>query len=329
MRSRARSRAASASMRAFFSRIRTATRSTVGCRSSTRECRDERLVLEPRAARARRARGRRGDRRGVDLVAIRLDAALERRRRASRRDRREDALSGRSAARRGNRAARRVDPRALDAVLARARQSDGPGSRPRQRGNAHAPRGQRRRLGHAAERPVQRGAVVARRARDRARRLGRRRLDHGRATTGARQRSDSAPAVLTMANRYAWIALGLGAYIAFALSTFPAAAAYRWFAPAELRLVGIEGTVWSGRAALASVENFPMQDLRWSIDALPLLIGRVNGRVRASLGEGFVESIVKLSPSGDVELTDLRMSTSLASLASALPVGDIRGQLAV
>ncbi|MFO7286742.1 MAG: type II secretion system protein N [Gammaproteobacteria bacterium] len=132
-----------------------------------------------------------------------------------------------------------------------------------------------------------------------------------------------------MTNRYAWVALGLGAYIAFALSTFPAAAAYRWFAPAELRLVGIEGTVWSGRAALASVENFAMRDLRWSIDALPLLIGRVNGRVRASLGEGFVESIVKLSPSGDVELTDLRMSTSLASLASALPVGDIRGQLAV
>ena len=132
-----------------------------------------------------------------------------------------------------------------------------------------------------------------------------------------------------MANRYAWIALGLGAYIAFALSTFPAAAAYRWFAPAELRLVGIEGTVWSGRAALASVENFPMQDLRWSIDALPLVIGRVNGRVRASLGEGFVESAVKLSPGGDIELRDLRMSTSLASLAKALPVGDVRGQLAV
>src|SRR5690606_2720287 len=56
--------------------------------------------------------------------------------------------------------------------------------------------------------------------------------------------------VLQMPNRYAWIALGLGAYIAFTLSSFPATAAYRWFAPETLRMAGIEGTVWSGRAAL-------------------------------------------------------------------------------
>lgn len=132
-----------------------------------------------------------------------------------------------------------------------------------------------------------------------------------------------------MPNRYAWIALGLGAYIAFALSTFPAAAAYRWFAPPELKLTGIEGTVWSGRAALASAGDLAMQDLRWRIDALPLVIGRVVGRARAALGEGFVESEVTLFPGGDIELRNVRMSTSLASLATAAPIGDVRGQLAV
>ncbi len=131
-----------------------------------------------------------------------------------------------------------------------------------------------------------------------------------------------------MPNRYAWIALGLGAYIAFALSTFPAAAAYRWFAPPELRLAGVEGTVWSGRAALASAGDFPMRDLRWNIDAPPLLLGRVVGRARAALAEGFVETEVTVFPRGEIELRNLKMSTSLASLATAAPIGDVRGQLA-
>src|SRR5690606_26175100 len=158
------------------------------------------------------------------------------------------------------------------------------------------------------ERVVQLGAVVARRARDRARRLGRKRVDHGHAAAWPRQRSDSAQARLTMPNRYAWIALGLGAYIAFALSTFPAAAAYRWFAPPELRLAGVEGTVWSGRAALASAGDFPMRDLRWNIDAPPLLLGRVVGRARAALAEGFVETEVTVFPRGEIELRNLKMS---------------------
>lgn len=132
-----------------------------------------------------------------------------------------------------------------------------------------------------------------------------------------------------MPNRYAWIALGIGAYLAFTLSTFPASAAYRWFAPPELRLSGIEGTVWSGRAALASAGRLPMQNLRWRVDALPLVTGRVTGRAQAGLAEGFIEADVAAGFDGTVVLRGVQMSTSLEALSQALPLGDVRGHLAV
>lgn len=132
-----------------------------------------------------------------------------------------------------------------------------------------------------------------------------------------------------MSNRYAWIALGFGAYVAFVLATFPAAAAYRWFAPPELRLSGIEGTLWNGRAAMASAGDLPLSDLRWNLEALPLLTGRAAGRVQARLAEGFVDSRVAASLGGTIVLRDGQLGTSLESLAATLPIGDVQGQLAV
>ena len=132
-----------------------------------------------------------------------------------------------------------------------------------------------------------------------------------------------------MANRYAWLALGLGAYIAFALSMFPAGAAYRWFAPDTLHMTGITGTVWSGRAALATAQGLPLNDLRWQLDALPLLIGRAAGRVQARLAEGLVDARVSGSLGGRVLLRDVQLATRLEVLASAVSIGDVRGRVTV
>jgi len=129
-----------------------------------------------------------------------------------------------------------------------------------------------------------------------------------------------------MPNRYAFIALGLGAYIAFVVSMFPAEAAYRWIAPDTIRMSGVAGTVWSGRAALASAGDLSFRDLRWQLDALPLLIGRVHARVQARLTEGIAETQVRVSPGGIV-LRDVRVMTSLSALAPVVPIGDVRGRV--
>jgi len=121
-----------------------------------------------------------------------------------------------------------------------------------------------------------------------------------------------------------WVALGVGAYLAFTLASFPAATAYRWFAPRELALAGVEGTLWSGRAAAGAVANVAVQDIRWTLRPWMLLLGRVAAEGEARLADGFVSTHVTATPSR-LELADLRASTSLTTLSRALPISGARG----
>lgn len=129
-----------------------------------------------------------------------------------------------------------------------------------------------------------------------------------------------------MSSRFSWLALGCGAYLAFALTQFPAATAYRWLAPAELQLAGIDGTVWNGGAAMASLPGLPLRNLRWNVHALPLFIGRVGAQFEARLADGFVDGSVSASPSR-LRLTDVRFGTSLQNLAELLPLAATEGQV--
>jgi general secretion pathway protein N len=122
-----------------------------------------------------------------------------------------------------------------------------------------------------------------------------------------------------------WLALGIGAYLAFALSSFPAGTAYAWFAPAGLQVQGLEGTLWSGRAAAANVGELALHDVRWSVHAWQLLLGRLAADLRAQLDEGFVAAHVKATRS-HVSLSEVRASTSLPTLRPLLPVGGVRGE---
>jgi general secretion pathway protein N len=129
-----------------------------------------------------------------------------------------------------------------------------------------------------------------------------------------------------VSNRWPWLALGVGAYLAFALSLFPASAAVRWFAPSELVVVGLEGTVWSGRAASATVAGFGVANLRWRLDPWTLVTGRLRAQLEGQLDDGFISGEVTAS-GRRVELRDVRGGTSLAALDGLLPVGGMRGQV--
>jgi general secretion pathway protein N len=122
-----------------------------------------------------------------------------------------------------------------------------------------------------------------------------------------------------------WLALGISAYLAFALSSFPAGTAYAWFAPASIQLQGLEGTLWSGRAAAANVGELSLHDVRWSVHAWQLLLGRLAADVRAQLEEGFVAAQVKATRS-HVSLSEVRASTSLPTLRAVLPIAGVRGE---
>ena len=127
-----------------------------------------------------------------------------------------------------------------------------------------------------------------------------------------------------MPSRFSWIALGLGAYLAFAISLFPAQLAYRWFAPDSFRLAGVDGTVWSGSAAIGSAGNIGFHDLEWRLQPWRLLLARVGGQLQARFADGFLTTRVETGMS-QVAFSDLQGTTSLKGLQELLPLGDIEG----
>ena len=128
--------------------------------------------------------------------------------------------------------------------------------------------------------------------------------------------------------RWSWLALGVGAYIAFALATFPAGVALRWFAPAGVTFTGVAGTLWSGSAASCSAPGMSLDTLRWRVRPWSLFLGRVSANVEAKIPEGFVSGDVTASPSS-VRFSDLRAGTSLPALGNVLPVKGMHGQASV
>ncbi len=131
-----------------------------------------------------------------------------------------------------------------------------------------------------------------------------------------------------MKNRWSWLALGVGAYLAFALSTFPAGTAVRWFVPPPVVLTGVQGTVWSGSAAGGMIGGVPVQDVRWHVRPWTVLTGRVGANLEARLADGFLNTGITASTSR-VQFNDLRGGTSLATIALLLPVRGMRGQASV
>jgi general secretion pathway protein N len=129
-------------------------------------------------------------------------------------------------------------------------------------------------------------------------------------------------------NRWSWVALGVGAYVAFTLSSFPAGTAYAWFAPQGASFSGIEGTLWSGRAAAGAVGDLALRDIRWRVRPTRLLIGRLAAEIEARLTDGFVSANVSASPTR-VALSEVRASTSIPALRGVLPVSGVRGDASV
>jgi general secretion pathway protein N len=128
--------------------------------------------------------------------------------------------------------------------------------------------------------------------------------------------------------RWSWMALGLGAYVAFTIAMFPASAALRWFAPSGIAFAGVAGTLWNGSAASSTVNGFTAEAVRWRLSPAALFLGRVSASIEARIPDGFIAGDVTASPSS-VRFSELRGATSLPALAGVLPVRGMRGQASV
>ncbi len=123
--------------------------------------------------------------------------------------------------------------------------------------------------------------------------------------------------------------LGGLTFLAGVVMFFPARVAYEWFAPPEVRVAGIEGTVWSGAAAEARVPALYLRNLTWSLRPSGLLRGRIGFAVAGEPAGGFIEGIVGITPGGTVHLADVMGSMPLDLLRESVGSPGLSGALSL
>ncbi len=114
--------------------------------------------------------------------------------------------------------------------------------------------------------------------------------------------------------------------LVFALVTlFPARVAINWFLPPGMLISGVQGSVWHGGAAEASVNGAYLRNLRWNFRFLKVFTGKLPYRVSATPVYGSLESDFGVGLDGTVFLADLTAEFPLMLFAGVSGVKGLQG----
>jgi general secretion pathway protein N len=129
----------------------------------------------------------------------------------------------------------------------------------------------------------------------------------------------------------AWplIALGAGAYLAFALFTLPADIVLSRLTPAAVTTAGVSGTLWQGRAQVVQAGGLQLGSLEWDVHALALFVARLRADFKLTRTDGYAQGEVSLSPAGRVDLEQLSGSLPVGALPANVAPGGWTGVLNV
>lgn len=123
---------------------------------------------------------------------------------------------------------------------------------------------------------------------------------------------------------------GLLAALIGAVATFPARLAATWLAPAAIKPWGVEGSIWSGRAAGVVMQGQELGALTWDAGALSVLTLRPAWDFGLRRADGFAEGRVQVSLlGGRVGLDDFRAALELGTLPRLLVPQGTAGQARV
>lgn len=121
------------------------------------------------------------------------------------------------------------------------------------------------------------------------------------------------------------VVLGVATFLIGTLLMFPARVAYQWFVPEPVRLSGINGSIWNGKASSGLVAGIYFTNLSWSFRPLALLTGHIAFDTSVTTAAGPVRTRAAVGLSGKVSLTDLVGSLSLAAIHPSLQANRIDG----
>ncbi|HKS59113.1 MAG TPA: type II secretion system protein N [Steroidobacteraceae bacterium] len=116
------------------------------------------------------------------------------------------------------------------------------------------------------------------------------------------------------------IALGIGAFLLFALVTLPAATVLSFYHPPGVTLAGVSGTIWKGRAQAVRSGNMHVGSVEWNLNVLALFTGKLGADVKVTRSDGFAEGSIAVS---GARVTMHKLNASLP--LSALPPHIVQG----
>jgi general secretion pathway protein N len=132
-----------------------------------------------------------------------------------------------------------------------------------------------------------------------------------------------------MKNTKRLILAGIATFVIGLIISFPARVAYLWFAPGELKLSGISGSVWHGKAAQGTAGGIYLADINWRFRPLALLSGKLEFASNSKLASGFFDANVAVGVGGSLMLSNVAGAMPLDTLAGVLPLTGIEGDVSV
>ncbi|MDA0680320.1 MAG: type II secretion system protein N [Proteobacteria bacterium] len=124
-----------------------------------------------------------------------------------------------------------------------------------------------------------------------------------------------------------YILAGLLVFLGVLVSTFPARVAYNWFAPADMHLTGISGSIWNGNAVEALAAGAYIEDISWRLKPASIFSGQLEFSTSAKPAAGTVTTDVGVSLSGVITLSMLSGRLPLNLVHPAIQQNGISGDV--
>lgn len=123
-----------------------------------------------------------------------------------------------------------------------------------------------------------------------------------------------------------YLLIGVAAYAVVLIARFPAAVAYPLVQSAiqPLALSGLEGSIWSGRAADVRYQRHVVGSVSWSLRPGSLLSGAVGADLVVDGPYGEAQGVGGVGFSGNGYLQDLNGNLSVAAIAPLLNLQAVR-----
>ncbi len=126
-----------------------------------------------------------------------------------------------------------------------------------------------------------------------------------------------------------YIVAGVLVLLLVLVATFPARVAYQWFAPPDLQLTGISGSIWSGRATEGLAGGAYIRDISWRFKPGALAGGKLAFATTSRPASGTMMTDVAVGLDGSLTLSALSGSVPLDLVHPAFQQNGIRGDLSL